>query len=78
MREEDHDRFLRLGRCVHAQVRGVMTRLIGGLEALESDVLASQLDQVLDSAGPQSERSSRIRAADTHRSVTVIVPSFCH
>jgi len=39
-----------------------MAGLIGGLEALESDVFASlQLDQVLDSAGPQSEGSTGIR-----------------
>ena len=45
VREEDYDRFLRLRRCVHAQVRGVVRCLIDGLETLESDVLASlQLD----------------------------------
>ena len=41
VREEDDDRFLRLRRCVHAQVCGVVRRLLGGLETLERDVLAS-------------------------------------
>jgi hypothetical protein len=76
VREEDHDRFLRVRRCVHAQVRDVVRRLVGGLEALESDVLASlQLDQVLDAASSiRSERSTRVRAVnspvdDDHRAV---------